>query len=60
MSPNQFVGFLEELIDIKIRNYAETQVKARPEVSRLLQEKREEDRRRVEEIRRELVAVLER
>ena len=60
MSPKQFVGFLEELIDLKIQYFAEMQIKATPEVSRVLQEKRETDRRRLEQVRKELIAVLER
>jgi hypothetical protein len=59
MSPQQFVGLIEELVDLKLQQYAETQMKATPEVSRLLQEKRQTDRRRLEQIRRELVTVLE-
>jgi hypothetical protein len=60
MSAQQFVGLLEELINLKLQQQAESQMKATPEVSRLLQEKRQTDRRRLEQIRRELVVALER
>jgi hypothetical protein len=59
MSAQQFVGLLEELINLKLQQQAETQIKASSEVSRLLQEKRQTDRRRLEQLRRELVAALE-
>jgi hypothetical protein len=60
MSAQQFVGLLEELINLKLQQLAENQIKASPEVSRLLQEKRQTDRRRLEQIRKELVVALER
>jgi hypothetical protein len=59
MSAQQFVGLLEELINLKLQQLAENQIKASPEVSRLLQEKRQTDRRRLEQIRKELVVALE-
>lgn len=59
MTAEQLVGLLEELIDLKTQQHAEMHLKATPEIARLLQEKRETDRRRLEQIRRELIAALE-
>lgn len=49
---------IEEMIDLKIQHYAESQLKPNPEVARLLHEKRETDRRRLEQIRAELTRNL--
>lgn len=59
MTAQQLVGLLEEMMDLKSQTAAEIHLKTTPEVTRLLQEKRETDRRRLEQIRRELVAALE-
>ncbi len=59
MTAQQFVGLFEEMVDIKIQQYAETHLKLSPELSRLLQDKRETDRRRLEQIRVELVRLVD-
>lgn len=46
-------------MDIKLQQHIELTMKTTPEVLRLLQEKRETDRRRLEQIRTELVRALE-
>ncbi len=45
-------------MDLKIQQLAESQLKVNPEVARILHEKRETDRRRLEQIRTELVRML--
>jgi hypothetical protein len=50
---------IEELIDLKIQQYAETQMKPNSEVARVLREKQYTDRRRLEQIRMELGRILQ-
>ena len=50
---------LEEMMDIKVQQQIEMTTKASPEVSRVLAAKRETDRRRLEQIRQELIRGLE-
>ncbi len=58
MNSEYLVQLVEEMIDLKIQQYAETNLKLSPEVSRILFEKRETDRRRLAQIRSELVRML--
>jgi hypothetical protein len=58
MTPESWVQMLEEMVDIKVQQYAESTMKASPEVARILHEKRETDRRRLDQIKTELVRVL--
>ena len=53
------IALIEEMIDLKLQQYAETHLKLNPEVSRILAEKRETDRRRLQQIRTELVRFIE-
>lgn len=46
-------------MDLKVQQYAESQLKLTPEVAELLHDKRETDRRRLDQIRVELVRFLE-
>jgi hypothetical protein len=59
MTARSIVGLLEEMMDVKLQQYAETTMRPTPELARLLQEKRETDRRRLDQIRAELVRILE-
>ncbi len=59
MTAKYLVQLLEEMMDLKLQQYAQTQLKVSPEVALLLNEKRETDRRRLEQIRAELVRFLE-
>ena len=45
-------------MDLKIQQYAETQMRPTAEVAKILLEKRETDRRRLEQIRAELGRIL--
>lgn len=58
MSAEDFVNLMEEMIDLKVQQHLEMRVKGSPEVIRLLQEKRETDRRRLDQIKVSLVQVL--
>lgn len=58
MDPSTFIGLLEEMIDIKVQQQTEAHLKTTPEVAAVLNRKRETDRRRVEQIRAELVRIL--
>jgi hypothetical protein len=53
------IALVEEMIDLKLQQHAETQAKHNPEVARLLVEKRETDRRRLLQLRAELVRLLD-
>jgi DNA polymerase III delta subunit len=44
---------------LKLQQYAQTQLKVTPEVAMLLHDKSETDRRRLDQIRNELVRFLE-
>jgi hypothetical protein len=59
MTAEAWVHLLEELIDLKLQQFAETTMKLTPELTRLLQDKRETDRRRLQQIRVELVRTLQ-
>jgi hypothetical protein len=53
-----FVKLVEEMTDLKLQQNADPNLKLNPEVTRLLQAKRETDRRRLEQIRQEMVRCL--
>jgi hypothetical protein len=55
---NEFLELIEEMMDLKIQQFAETQMRANPEVAKVLREKQNTDRRRLEQIRSELNRML--
>ncbi len=59
MTAETLIRLLEEMMDIKIQQYTQFHMKLNPEVTRLLQEKKETDRRRLDQIRVELVRFLD-
>ncbi len=59
MTAENLVRMLEEMMDLKIQQYAQTHLKLTPEIAQLMQQKRETDRRRLEQIRVELVRFLQ-
>ena len=59
MNAETWVRLIEEMMDLKLRQYAESTMKSSAEVARLLRDKRETDRRRLEQIKAELVRALE-
>ncbi len=58
MNGETLVKLIEEMIDLKLQQRAQTNLKANPEIARILDEKRVTDRRRLEQIRAELVRLL--
>jgi hypothetical protein len=58
MTAEAWVHLMEEMMDIKIQQFAESSMKVSADVARILTEKRETDRRRLEQIRTELVRTL--
>lgn len=59
MTAKDLVCLIEEMMDLKIQQFAESTMKPTPEVARILREKKETDRRRLEQIRTELLRFLE-
>lgn len=59
MTAQTLVGLIEEMMDLKVQQYAESQMRPTAEVASLLKEKRETDKRRLEQIKHELVRFLE-
>ncbi len=59
MTAQTLVGLIEEMMDLKIQQFAESQLKLTAEVVPLLREKRETDKRRLDQIKTELVRFLE-
>ena len=58
MHASTFIGLLEEMVDIKVQQQTEAHLKTTPEVAAVLHQKRETDRRRLDQIRAELVRIL--
>ena len=58
MNSESSVKLIEEMVDLKLQQYAESQMRPTPEVARILHEKRETDRRRLDQIRAELARLF--
>ena len=59
MTAETLIGLFEEMTDLKVQQYAESNMRPTPEIARILNEKKETDRRRLEQIRAELVRFLQ-
>jgi hypothetical protein len=59
MNAETFIQLIEEMIDLKIQQQAEANLTPTPEVAKLLQEKQTTDRRRMNQIKAELVRMLD-
>jgi hypothetical protein len=59
MTAESLIGLIEELVDLKIQQYAESTMKPNSEIARILHDKRETDQRRLQQIRAELVRFLQ-
>ena len=59
MTAESLIGLIEELVDLKIQQYAESTMKPTAEIARILHDKRETDQRRLQQIRAELVRFLQ-
>ena len=53
------MALLEEMVEIKIQQHAETHMKTTPEIAAVLHQKRETDRRRLDQIRVHLIRSLD-
>jgi hypothetical protein len=58
MTAETLITLIEEMMDLKIQQYAESTMKPTPEIARILYEKKETDRRRLEQIRSELIRSI--
>jgi hypothetical protein len=58
MNGETWVKLIEEMIDLKLQQHAQANLKASPEIARFLEEKRVTDRRRLEQIRAEMIRLL--
>ena len=58
MNAEVLVRMIEEMIDLKVQQHAEASLRPSSEVAMVLQAKKETDRRRLEQIRAELVRLL--
>lgn len=59
MNAASMVSLIEEMMDLKVQRFAESQMKPNPEVALILAEKRVTDQRRLEQIREEMARLLE-
>jgi hypothetical protein len=58
MNAESFLKLIKEMIDLKLQQQAQLNVKPSPEIARFFEEKRLTDRRRLEQIRAELLRTL--
>jgi hypothetical protein len=59
MPAESLIGLIEEMVDLKIQQYAESTMKPTPEIGRILQEKKQTDYRRLQQIKAELIRSLQ-
>ena len=59
MNAELIVKMIEEMVDIKVQQHAQSQLPPKPEFARLLAEKRYTDSRRLEMVRQELARLLD-
>ena len=58
MNAETIVKLIEEMVEIKVQQQAGMQLSVKPELARLLDEKRHADRRRLELVKQELARLL--
>ena len=59
MEGAHLIRLIEEMIDLKIQQHAEAHLKPTSEVAGLLEDKRNTDRRRLEQIKADFVRVIQ-
>jgi hypothetical protein len=59
MTAESLIGLIEEMVDLKIQQYAESTMKPIPGIGRILQEKKQTDHRRLQQIKAELIRSLQ-
>ena len=58
MNAEALVNLIEEMVDLKVQQTAQPHHKLSPDVARMLEQKRFNDRQRLQQIRTELVRLL--
>jgi hypothetical protein len=58
MSAETFVKLIEEMVELKVQQHLAATLKVNPELAKVVGLKREADRRRLEQVRAELVQSL--
>ena len=58
MNAEKLVKLIEEMVDLKVQQHTTAALKVNPELAKILAEKRETDRLRLDQIRAELVRLL--
>jgi len=58
MTAEALVRLMEEMMDIKVQLLAQSSMKVSPDVARILHEKRDTDKRRLEQVRTEMIRIL--
>ena len=59
MKANRLAELIEEMIDLKVRQTAQPSHQLSPDVARMLEQKRFADRQRLQQIRTELIRLLD-
>ena len=59
MGSERFIRLLEEMLDLKIQQQVQSLVKSPPELAHLVRDKRQTDRHRLDQIRAELIRLLQ-
>ncbi len=58
VAASMFIRLLEEMVELKVQQHLQAHGNYPPEIARLMQQKRQEDLRRLEQIRGELVRLM--
>lgn len=58
MTAENFVDLIEEMMDVKLQQHTESNMKPTPEIAAILAEKKMTDARRLKQIRAELIRSL--
>lgn len=59
MTEQRFIELIDELIELRIRQHAALQLREKPELARLAEEKRAHDQARADAVKRELLGLLD-
>ena len=58
MDNEKFVKLIDEMVDLRVQQHTAAGLKVNPALAKILAEKRETDRHRLEQVRAELVQML--
>ena len=58
MDNERFVKLIDEMVDLRVQQHTAAGLKVNPALAKILAEKRETDRHRLEQVRAELVQML--